>query len=800
MTIRTGFGLGVLAAVLGCNPTAGAPSSKKADENPANPAKSPATQPAESDQGPRAWLDRMAAAYRKAQSYSDEGELTFVVRGFDARSQPTEERQTFPFSVSLIRPNQIRLAAYQGLVVCDGSKVRGKIINRDNSDFDGQIVELAAPAEFSSETLATWNSAMLGVLLEGIAGPPPQLPFLTDSRAIENLAGPHSRLALLAPQEINGRACRGVQFEDDAGRSVLWIDEKTHELVRLQFPVAALAAQMGVDPGQLTLVADFHQARLGAPVSSDRFNLDLPPQPKIVKYLVLPPPAAPLELLGRPLPDITLTASDGTRVSREQLAGKTAILCFFSLDDRARACEAALGHLHRMWQESIKSKGNARVFAVSTDPTSVSIERINQQIRQQAGDIPVLRAAERRGDNALVLTSMPTTLLVDPHGKVQDVLPGYNLEVFNEIPRRIETIAAGQDFYRQVQKQFDDDDQRYRQLLDLAERGGVAKKSDPSRLRMTQRWHCRDVREPGNLAIVADGTQKLRIYAIEAFRRIIELDSNGIVVARHDPKLPPDARISYLRAARDGQGRLWLAASAPGQPQLVLLDERFQVQLRHPARQAVAIGDVQLVDVEGDGTLELVVGYLGVNGVHLVALDGNRKWRNPSVENVSRLAVIGRPGGSAAGRQILAATYSGRVTPIDVHGADAAKWQPDAGAIHQVLAADGLLCAVAATPDGGFVAAGIKPDGTSLWELPLPIGRSTQPVEPIAWGQLSGDRPHWIVASADASIHFIAQDGKIIDQFSYGAQLGGIAVLRDADGRDLLIVASENGIEALRFE
>ena len=99
-----------------------------------------------------------------------------------------------------------------------------------------------------------------------------------------------------------------------------------------------------------------------------------------------------------------------------------------------------------------------------------------------------------------------------------------------------------------------------------------------------------------------------------------------------------------------------------------------------------------------------------------------------------------------------------------------------------------------------LIAAGIKPDGTSLWEHALPIGRANRPVEPLAWGQLTGDRPHWIVASADASIHFISPDGKLIDQFNYGAQLGGIAVIRDTDGRDVLLVAGDDGIEALRFE
>ena len=784
----------MLGSAIGCNPSAGQSGAKKPDEKPA-PATKATLSESEARDGPRSWLDRMAAAYRKAQSYSDHGELTFTVRGTTPRD--AEEKQTFPYSIALVRPNQLRMAAYQGLVVSDGTKVRAKIVNRDNNDLDSQVVELAAPPEFTADVLATWNSALLGVLTENVAGPPPQLRFLTHDRAVEDLVGNGARLALLAEQEIDGRKCRGVQFEDDAGRSVLWIDAATYELRRLQFPVGTLAAQMRVEPGQLTLVADFHKARLGGPVMSDSFAFELPPQPKNVKYLVPTPPTAPVELLGKLLPPVTFTGVDGTRVAHDQFAGKAAVLCFFSMDDRAG--HLALADLNRLWQATLKEKGQSRVFAVSTDPADVPGEKISKHLGQQAGEIPLLRATELRAANTLGIKSLPTTLLLDRNGKVQDILPGYNLEVFNEIPRRIDAIEAGEDFFRKVAGQFADDEQRYREMLDLATRGGVAKKSEPGVLRRLTRWQIRDVREPGNVTVVADGAPRPRIFVIEAFRRIVELDSSGKLVARHDPRLPSDARISFLRAARDRDGRLWMAASAPGQSQAFLLDERFEVKLSHPERQDVAIGDAQLADLDGDGTPELVIGYLGVNGVHSISLDGTRKWRNPSVEDVSRLAVVGRPDSVAAGRQVLAATYSGRVTPIDSRGVDAAKWQPDAGAIQHFFTADGRLCAVAGTRQGTFVAAGVKSDGASLWEHPLPFGRSIKPIEPITWGKVAAEQAHWIVASADASIHFLTHDGKLIDQFNFGAPLAGMAALRESEGRDLLILSSDDGVEAVDF-
>ena len=52
---------------------------------------------------------------------------------------------------------------------------------------------------------------------------------------------------------------------------------------------------------------------------------------------------------------------------------------------------------------------------------------------------------------------------------------------------------------------------------------------------------------------------------------------------------------------------------------------------------------------------------------------------------------------------------------------------------------------------------------------------------------------------ADGSIHILSGDGKPLDRFNYGAALHGLATT-DIDGKPALIVASAEGVEALRVE
>ena len=78
-------------------------------------------------------LEKMAAAYKNAASYEDFGTLEF-------RQEPTQEQSETRanFSVTLQRPNKLRVEFFSGKVICDGKQwlrfcdtVPGQAVLRD---------------------------------------------------------------------------------------------------------------------------------------------------------------------------------------------------------------------------------------------------------------------------------------------------------------------------------------------------------------------------------------------------------------------------------------------------------------------------------------------------------------------------------------------------------------------------------------------------------------------------------------------------------------------------------------------
>jgi hypothetical protein len=75
-----------------------------------------------------------------------------------------------------------------------------------------------------------------------------------------------------------------------------------------------------------------------------------------------------------------------------------------------------------------------------------------------------------------------------------------------------------------------------------------------------------------------------------------------------------------------------------------------------------------------------------------------------------------------------------------------------------------------------------------------------KPIEPILVGRLApGPTRQWLVPGPDGSINIIAPDGRLLDQFNYGAPLSGLATV-EHDGQRILVVAAPEGLQAWRVE
>ena len=200
------------------------------------------------------------------------------------------------------------------------------------------------------------------------------------------------------------------------------------------------------------------------------------------------------------------------------------------------------------------------------------------------------------------------------------------------------------------------------------------------------------------------------------------------------------------------------------------------------------MGDVQIADLNGDGVLDIAVGYRGLVGVKCVALDGKTLWSNRSLANVLGMAVGGPD--ATKQRKLFCTNDQSSLAVIDAAGKDAGR----------IALGDRLLyCDRRGRPRRRRPGGDVRPlgaqdrreprPGTSnargdlLWSYELPPGTPGQLVERVSAAKLLPDAPaQWLLAGTDGSIHVVSSDGKPIDRFNYGTLVGGLAATQ-SDGR-----------------
>ncbi len=325
----------------------------------------------------------------------------------------------------------------------------------------------------------------------------------------------------------------------------------------------------------------------------------------------------------------------------------------------------------------------------------------------------------------------------------------------------------------------------------------IAPHSDPAALKLTKLWSAADVKDPGNVLVIDGADGQPHIYVFDGWRSVAELDGNGQVLAKHELDIPNDAVACFLRTTTDAQGRRYFVVSANGQPQCHVFDQNWKKLLSFPKPEDGAtegIGDVQIADLNGSGKPQLCVSYWGDVGVQGVALDGNRLWRDRSLQFVLRTALTDRD--AAGHRQLLCTHSKGTIVPLSFEGKPEKEIIIPDRRVYYITAADlagkgqSDYCALAGSVVTDNAAVGVSLDGKELWNYTLPPGVHGRPIEVISTGDLTGDAAkQWVIAGADGSIHILAADGKPIDKFNTGTMLTGLGATKVGD-KHVLLVAS----------
>lgn len=810
-----------LAVTVGCQPAESPKGKEKGADAKAKSDGGGEAQPVKKSAKPKTGYDvlkAMVEAYKKATSYSDKGTAHMLAEADGKKILENNE----PFSVVFARPNKLHVTAYRTEMVCDGDKLYAYMRN-----IPGQILNRAAPEKWTLGNIHPDYIIREDMRARGFAGAvPPQIPLLLADNAMDMLLRDMGEPELIEPGEINGHDCYRVRLNSSMGPATFWVDKETFVLRRMVLPTDGLRAAMSQDGpiSNLSIVADFTGAELNGNIPSKAFEFEVPQDARLVEFLV---PPVLSQWLNKKTPEFKVTDLAGKTVTSESLAGKTAVVLFWSV--RLEACRQALKGFHDVYQ---KLKNNPRVafLTVCVDPAQqFGDAEMKKALADLQVDVPLYRDAEMAAVAALSLGEPPATLIINDKGILQHCEGGNNPKYAELLQTRIEKCVAGEDISADAVGQYKEFVDGLRGFAKSVETGAMepaqgdgagtrevrlpevktAPPSEPTTFKLVPSWKVDAIKQPGNIVVVQGKAGPERLLVIDNSTTIAEVGLDGKVIANHELSLEKGEFVNVLRTAVGGDGRRYYAAYALGQQRCHVLDENWRVVSHYPkdalSNPHSGIGDVRLADLDGDGRLELYVGYYGVVGVQCASLEGNRLWANRS--DVANAACLAVGGADAKGRRELFCTNSlGSVTALNGAGERVGEVKVRNRLFNWIAGADlrgnGELCwcGLTAMKPSDNIVVGFSLNGDEQWNYTLPAGIHPQPIEPIIAGRMMRDNPgQWLLPGPDGSIHIFSADGKLIDKFNYGAVLQGLAGL-EINGRPALIIASAKGLRAYRLE
>ncbi len=753
-------------------------------------------------------LTRMVDAYRKASSYADAGTVHLLA---EAGGKKVID-QSVDFSLTLVRPNQVRLQAYMAMLVCDGKKIYAAI-----KALPGQVVVRDAPPRVTLKTLFS-DRILTSALTQGIAGAMPQLVLLLADDPMKALLRDAAEPALSESGQIAGRDCYRVQIKQPEGTATYWIDQETFVLRRIVLPTdeirQAISEEQPVD--RVSAVAEFPGAQIGGKVDPKAFTFEVPKDAEIVKFFIPPNPA---QLLSKKVPDFKFYDSAGKPVTPGSLAGKITVLDFWA--SWCEPCKRSLPNLEKVY-EQYKDNPKVAFYAVSVDEPKVENRELAKIFDDLKVKVPILRDNEQTA-KALKFTGIPTTFILGADGVVQDGEVGGNPKLAEILAEKLEKLLAGENIFEKPRREYQDQLKREAEMIEKAaaseSSGGgptaeepkppkTAPRSEPARFKLTSLWKCSQVKSPGNIFVIDGKTAPPRLAVVEDWKAVAEVGLDGKLIALHKLNLADGEVIGNLRAATGADGKRYLAAFFFIQQRCHVLDENWKPVSDYPEdalrNPHSGISDVELGDLDGDGKLKMYVSYWGVVGVQAASLDGKRLWANRSLSNVMGLA-LGAPDEKGR-RKLYCANGAGSLVVLDAQSERQGEVKIPERMFHWIVNADlrgdGQLqwCGMVSPTLGENSAMGLSLDGKELWNYPLPAGIQPQPIEPIIPGKLTRSGPgQWLLPGPDGSIHVVSADGQPWDKFNSGLTLQGLATVEIA-GQPVLVVSSSNGLEAWKVE
>ena len=548
--------------------------------------------------------------------------------------------------------------------------------------------------------------------------------------------------AYVGLETLDGVKAHHLKFTQDDDNRELWVAADGDPLIRrlvsaqsLAVPGSRLAELFNMQKLEFTLT--FKAWQINQAFDEKTFAFQPPKGAEKVESLTealggkRQEPVSPL--LAKPAPDVSLKLLDEGEFRLTDHHNKDLVM----LDFWATWCGPCVMELPLLAQVASAYKDKGVVFC------AVNLQEKPDQIRKFLEEkklaIPVALDSEGKAGSAYRAEAIPTLVLIDKNGVLQSVHVGYNPSIKEVLGKELDALLAGKDLAKEARQEAKEAQKNEGlELVWAASEPYLGLAVDPKGKTIYA------LRKAGHFDVLDPAGKTMRTFQIGArdhgitrFARFAG-GMDGLVSFRTWGN-------SVLACKTDGT-KLW---EEPG---------------------GLGVDDVWVVDLDGDGVDEVIVGYNGFTGLHVFSADGKRLWKRTDLGNVWHVTAADVDGDGKP--EVVSTSAQGKVHISS----------PSDGKAKQTLEA-GLYANMIRTAPGR-VAGGAKGD------ILLVVGTRQGSGETMA--ALGGDgKVHWTVKFPSDSQHCdsmaVSPDGTWA---GVGLRGGRVCVVDLARGR---IIAQVSG-------
>ena len=691
-----------------------------------------------------------------------------IIAKIQLQSQGMNNQQERRLDFRLQRPNQLSLTSEDSAegvaLVSDGTHYFQHLSSLD------RYTRKEAPATVSE--LMQDDFSIIAMMMGPGAG---VIPYGGKEFADQLMEG-ITESEYLGKEAVDGTECHCCRFMQDAIVWKIWIATGPQAVPRkIEFDLSEQFAQAGgaFADAKLTAVTTFDSWDFEPEFSDTDFQF-MPPDgarevADLFESMMESEPESLHPLLGQPAPTVVTDDVEGNPIDLQQFVKKDVVILDFWAT-WCGPCVRAMPIIAGVADEY--ADRGVSFFAVNVGEEASDVKEF---LKANDLDIQVLMDPDGDISREYQANAIPQTVLIGKSGVVEVVHVGMSGDLRSKLSQELDQLIAGEPLAEMTVASAEKRQQERQQEIEAQSFG------------VTTAWSA-----PGAWDAVAVDSDQGAIFAVASTGQMQKLDSEGQGADPIDLAQGGTVRIANLIEGGEPElltfrpwGETVQAMSADGQP---LWDYTL----------GQGIDDVCAADIDGDGFDEVVVGYNGATGLHLLDHQGEMKWKYTDIGNVWHVTAgnfDGKPG-----MEVVTTSAQGAVHVFDADGAELKNISVPlyANMVRMIPRQDGAAtdALVTGSGDSGEELVTVNYEG----EVQVTVALTESADGHVDDTALATTRPWAAVAMRGGLVHVIDLDtSKVIATAAGQGTRPHVAWLPRAEAAPMLLVATGTALNAIEI-